>query len=358
MSGFSGKKILVVDSSKKVLEIIHRILEADYEVYVYQSEADALIVLATMTPDLILMDIEMALENDYQFLNVLKANCKQTPIIFLTTFENQDSDVQALTLGAVDYVMKPIVASVLKSRVHLHLEVVIYRQSLEALVEAKTTQLVKTQDAILNILSNVTSFRDNETGSHILRTCEYTRLIIDALQRSNNPLYYIDEKYALDIIKSAKLHDIGKVAIPDHVLLKPTRLTKTEFDMIKMHTTLGAAMIENAMNNLGNVSSFLKTADELVMTHHERWDGTGYPGGLSGYDIPLSGRIMAIADVYDALISARPYKKAFTHDEALNIIREGSGTHFDKTIIEICEDIFPQFQIIAELIPDVEEYIL
>jgi len=223
-----------------------------------------------------------------------------------------------------------------------------YRKNLEYLVDLKTSQLETTQDAILSMLSNVTAYRDNETGAHIKRTTYYVDSITKHLMSINRRDYLITEEYSQNVVRSAKLHDIGKVAIPDNILLKPGRLTDEEFDLIKHHTILGAQILDDAMVDLGDSSSFLTVAREIIITHHEKWDGRGYPHKLAGADIPISGRIMAIADVYDALISARPYKSSMSHEQAISIIVGDAGTHFDPQLVELCEPIFDTFSVIAE----------
>lgn len=355
MDEIVSKNVLVVDDNAVNMQVVLRILQQEgYKVYPTISGAAALTFLRKKTPDLILLDVQMPDMDGYQVMEELKADSAwaKIPVIFLTSAENRESEENALSLGAVDYITKPVVAGVLTRRVRLHLALESYSKSLEALVDQKTRQLVKTQDAILDILANVTAFRDNETGAHILRTTEYVRLIVEALQAADRPGYQMTPLYADNIIKAAKLHDIGKVAIADSILLKPDRLTPPEFERIKAHVTIGAMMLNNAIQGLGGESAFLSTARELVYTHHECWDGNGYPQGLKGEAIPLSGRIMAIADVYDALISNRPYKNAFTHENAMFIINGGSGSHFDRVIIETCRDVFPRFFEISQTISD------
>ncbi len=210
-----------------------------------------------------------------------------------------------------------------------------------------------TQDAIINILANTTELRDNETGAHLNRTTEYVRLIVERLKETGK--YDLSEDYATSIIKAAKLHDIGKVGIEDSILLKPGRLTLDEFKRMKEHTTIGASMIEKAMKDLTDESKSLATAKEVVHYHHERWDGNGYPKGLKGEEIPLSSRIMAIADVYDALISRRTYKDPFSHDVAMTILKNDTGVYFDPNIMKLCADIFDQFAVIADTHRDEEK---
>jgi putative two-component system response regulator len=346
----SRETILVVDDNPTNLRFLQEILKRDYKVYASPSGERALVFLENKTPDLILLDIEMPGMNGYELITLLKRNERwvDIPVIFLTAQEGRDKEQQAFSLGAVDYILKPISYGVVLSRVNLHMQLEMYKKNLEHMVERKTEELLRTQDTILDMLSNMTAYRDNETGAHIKRTTIYVEAICEHLMKLRRPGYVISSELAEDISKSAKLHDIGKIGVPDGILLKPDRLTPEEFEIIKQHTVLGGHILNDAIENIGgNSSSFLYAARDIVTGHHERWDGTGYPNGLKEEEIPLSGRIMAVADVYDALISKRPYKKAFTHEEALKIIREDSGTHFDPYLIEICEDIFDKFEEIA-----------
>jgi putative two-component system response regulator len=285
----------------------------------------------------------------YELISRLKRNERwvDIPVIFLTAQEGRDKEQQAFSLGAVDYILKPISNGVVLSRVNLHMQLEMYKKRLEHMVEVKTEELLRTQDSILEMLSNMTAYRDNETGAHIKRTTFYVEAICEHLMKLQRPRYEISNNLAEDIGKSSKLHDIGKIGVPDGILLKPDRLTTEEFEIIKQHASLGGQILDDAIKNLGNYSSFLYAARDIAVSHHEWWNGTGYPHALEGEAIPLSGRIMAIADVYDALISKRPYKEPFSHEEAMRIIREASGTHFDPNIIDMCEDIFDSFEDIA-----------
>lgn len=234
----------------------------------------------------------------------------------------------------------------------MHLELTAYQKKLEDLVDSKTMQLLKTQDLILDILANVTTYRDNDTGAHLIRTTNYSKLIAERLLEIRHPDYMITPAYARNIIKCAKLHDIGKIAIPDMILLGEKKLTPEEFEEIKKHTIFGAQMIDNAIFDLGDDASFLATARELILHHHEWWNGSGYPKKLEGKDIPISARIMAIADVYDALISRRSYKEAFSHERAVDILEREAGTHFDFELMNIVSDLFPKFKEVAQAFKD------
>ena len=342
--------ILCVDDDPTNLKLLKKTLDGDYTVYLAPSAARAISFLRLGTlPNLILLDVEMPRMSGYEAIKVIKEvpEWKDIPILFLTGLEGRDKEQEAFALGAVDYILKPISAGIVKARVRLHIELETYRKHLESLVSLRTVQLSMTQDCILDMLANVTSYRDNETGVHIKCTTYYTEIITDALVLRGPEGYRITEDYADSIKKSAKLHDIGKVAVPDHILLKPGRLTDEEFDCIKLHTVYGAKMLDNAMEDLGETSAFLAVAREIIIGHHEKWNGKGYPFGISGRDIPLSARIMAMVDVYDALISVRPYKAPFTHEDALAVLRKDAGTHFDPVLTEFCGDLFEQFRIIG-----------
>lgn len=350
MSQKNKPVVLCVDDEPTNLKFIKEILKNDYQVYLAPSGERALIFLRLKIPDIILLDVEMPRMSGYDVIRELKGNpvWEGIPVVFLTGLEGRDNEEAAFVLGAVDYILKPISAGVLKARVKLHIELEAYRRNLEELVDIRTQQLTQTQDCILDVLANVTSYRDQETGGHIKRTTYYTEVIVDLLMENPVEGYIPDEDYAVSMIKSARLHDIGKVAVPDSILLKPGKLTAAEFNAIKLHTIYGAQLIDNAMTELGETSSFLDVAREIIIGHHERWNGAGYPNGLSGTDIPLSARLMAIVDVYDALISHRPYKEPFSHETAIDIIVGDAGTHFDPKLIEICKPIFYKFKEVAE----------
>ncbi|MDR3254449.1 MAG: response regulator [Synergistaceae bacterium] len=342
----SFRGILVVDDDATNLRMLQEILSSQYKVYAAPSGERAMAFLGKRKPDLILLDVEMPGMNGYQVIRSLKENPETAsiPVLFLTAQEGRDKEETALQLGAVDYILKPITAGVVLARVNLHMELEVYRKRLEMLVEQKTEQLRNTQDSILDILANVTGWRDSGTGGHITRTTAYSRLVVDCLMEKNHPNYRINPQYGEHIVKTSKLHDIGKVAISDSILLKPGRLSPEEFDEMKKHTTFGARMIDDAMADLGDVSPFLHVAREIVISHHEWWDGSGYPNALSGGKIPISGRVMAISDIYDSLTSERPYKDAMSHQEAMSILYKETGAHLDPLLIDLLHDTFPIFE--------------
>ena len=325
------------------------ILKDVYQVYLAPSGERALKFLETKRPDLILLDVEMPKMRGYDVIREIKniPSLCDIPVIFLTGLEGRDNEQIAFELGAVDYILKPISFGIVRARTKLHVELGAYRKRLEELVDIRTEQLSRTQNCILDLLANVTSYRDQETGGHIKRTTLYIETIVELLLENQFEGYELGAQYAASIISSAKLHDIGKVAIPDSILLKPERLTEAEFEIIKLHTTSGAQLLDNAMLELKETSAFLTTAREIIIGHHERWDGTGYPNQVFGAALPLSARIMAIVDVYDALVSRRPYKDPLSHEESMKIIFDSAGTHFDPGLIEICKSVFGKFSEIA-----------
>lgn len=341
--------ILIVDDDATNLRLLQEILKKDYKVFAAPSAERALLFLSRRLPDLILLDVEMPGMSGYEMIEQLKQNpdFRDIPVIFLTAQEGRDKEAQAFRLGAVDYILKPISSGVVTARVKLHLQLETYKKRLEQMVEQKTHQLQRTQDSILDILANITAFRDSDTGWHIERTTLYSKVLVASVLKKDDPRYQVSRDYADHIVKSAKLHDIGKVAVPDSILLKPGRLTAEEFQLIKLHTTYGAQMIDDAIADLGDTSSFLHVAREIVISHHEWWNGSGYPNALKGEDIPIAGRIMSITDVYDSLRSRRPYKKPLSHEETLSIMRAETGTHFDPFLMELSEDVFDAFDIIA-----------
>ncbi|MDR1979795.1 MAG: response regulator [Synergistaceae bacterium] len=341
--------VLIVDDDPTNLRLLQEILKKEYKIHSAPSGERALLFLQKQMPDLILLDVEMPGMGGYEVISRLKEDSRwrDIPVIFLTAQEGREKEEHAISLGAVDYILKPISSGVVTARVKLHLELETYKKHLEQIVAYKTLQLQKAQDSILEILANITAFRDSDTGWHIKRTTLYSQLLVENLLAKNHPDYPIDKNYADHVTKSAKLHDIGKVAVPDSILLKPAKLSMAEFQLIKLHTTYGAQMIDDAIADLGDDSSFLHVAREIVISHHEWWNGTGYPGGLVGAAIPISGRIMAIADVYDSLRSHRPYKVPITHEETLAIMKRETGTHFDPYLMDMSSDIFDAFESVA-----------
>ncbi|MDR0937534.1 MAG: response regulator [Oscillospiraceae bacterium] len=352
--------ILFVDDSALTLKFGKSVLEKKYDVITVQSAKDMFGALENVMPQLILLDIIMPDMDGFETIKLLKKTSKtrDIPIIFLTGRSNSDDELKGLLLGAVDYISKPFRAELLHKRVDVHITLGSQRRQLQQQseyfqnfnevlkknVEEKTRSLVNLQSAILQTMADLVERRDGDTGGHIVRTQLYLKVLITALMERDGYRDYIKDNWDVDLlIQSSQLHDIGKIAISDKILKKPGELNEEEFTEMKTHTTHGKEIIEHMMS-LAEEKDFLRYAKVLAEMHHEKWDGTGYPNGLSGKDIPLPGRLMAIADVFDALVSERPYKKPFTHDEAVKIILEGKGNHFDPNLVDVFEESSEKFR--------------
>ena len=351
------KQILVVDDSEHNINLIVDALAGKYRISVATSGPDAIALVERVLPELILLDVMMPAMDGYAVCRALKSDCRFSgiPIIFLTALHDESDETKGLALGAVDYITKPFNPHLLKQRVNTHLMLKEHRDNLEQKVIQKSRQLDLTQDVTIEIAGKLAEFRDEETGDHINRTKHYIQLLAARNRELKTSVSRsMDDRYIELLIKSAPLHDIGKVGIPDQILLKPGRLTPEEFNVIKKHTVYGRDIIMTSAKSLGR-ESFLIIAQEIAYSHHEKWDGTGYPEGLRQADIPLAGRMMAIADVYDALISKRLYKPAFSHEKAVGIIKADKGTHFDPEQVEVFLSCEKQFHAIALAYADPEE---
>ncbi len=348
--------IMLVDDNQANLNIGKNMLKASYEVYALPSAERLFKFLETVTPDLILLDIAMPGMNGFDVIKILKADTRYAgiPVIFVTAKTEEMNELEGLALGAVDYVAKPFSAAILLKRIENHL--LIERQkgtlknlndNLIGMVKEKTAQVFGLQNSIINIVAELVEFRDVFTGGHISRTQKYVELLITYLVEHN---IYCEEILSWEnmdfIVPSTQLHDLGKIFISDAILNKPGKLTPEEFEIMKTHVTKGIEAIRR-MEKKGEDQLFLKYAEVAAGTHHEKWDGSGYPAGLKRAEIPLLGRMMAIADVYDALISSRPYKAPFTTEEAAKIITEGSGTHFDPVLVDVFKNLADKFAAIA-----------
>lgn len=338
-------KILVIDDEVANLNLLKEILKESYQVFLASSGKHALAFLKNNKPDAIILDVLMPEMDGYEVLREIKAqdDISDVPVIFLTGLDTRDNESFAFKLGAVDYLTKPIVAESVLNRVAIHVELQLYRLHLEEEIAKRTAELVRTQEVILNLMANLTEIKDEDTGAHVKRTTEYMRLLVNALRELDAPDYHISSEEKEDIINTSKLHDIGKVSVSDAILLKPGKLTDEEFEEVKKHAIAGAVIIKEAIHDYGDAPSFFDIAHEIIISHHEKWDGSGYPFGLSGREIPLSGRLMAIADVYDALVSERSYKTAMSHEEAVEIILEGAGSHFDPFLVHNLRGIIESF---------------
>ena len=322
------KTIFIVDDSVTNLVAAKNVLADAYKTFTMPSASRMFQLLEKITPELILLDIEMPDMNGFEALSILKANekFKNLPVIFLTAKSDSESEIRGFEMGAIDFINKPFSPPVLIRRIETHIELArLINQSLQA--------VRRVHNATINVIANMVENRDEVTGRHIDRTQKYVTILVNELIRSG---IYADEMsgWHLDVLlPSAQLHDVGKITISDVILNKPGKLTPEEFDVIKRHTIEGERIIDEMIKK-AEEDGFLIHAKRFAGCHHEKWNGKGYPKGICGENIPLEGRIMAVADVYDALVSERPYKGPFPHEQAVDIIRKESGIHFDPSLVE------------------------
>jgi putative two-component system response regulator len=352
-------KILIVDDTPENIDLLGALLKEQYRRSVAINGEKALKIAASdEPPDLILLDIEMPGIDGYEVCRRLKADPATAgiPVIFCTAKQEIQDETKGLELGAVDYITKPVSPPIVLARVKTHVELKLAREAvekqnkiLEQKVKERTRDLVVTQNATMVGLASLAEQRDNETGDHIRRTQLYVRAVAEHLSTHARFCHFLDEDTIDLLYRSAPLHDIGKVGVRDHILLKPGKLTDEEYAEMKMHTVYGRDAIQMAERALGDSvdNSYLRLAREIAYTHHEKWDGTGYPQGLIGEAIPISGRLMAIADVYDALVNKRVYKPGMPHARAVAIMRQGKGTHFDPDVADAFTEIHQSFCQIA-----------
>jgi len=345
--------VMVVDDNVTNLTVAKRILTDYYEVFPVTSGAKALSLLKSMHPDMILLDIDMPVIDGFEVMKVITANpkTKDIPVIFLTALDGGGNELEGLKLGAVDYITKPFSAPLLLKRIELHISLFNYTHNLESEVEEKTEIVKELQYAITHTIVDLVETRDGSTGDHVMRTQSYVKLLLETLRQER---FYQDELDEINddmAVEASQLHDVGKIGIPDSILLKPDILSPDEYDVMKKHVSIGEEAINKAMS-LTRDKEFLQYAAVITATHHEKWDGTGYPRGLRGRSIPLLGRIMAIADVYDALVSRRPYKMPVTHERAVEILRGDSGIHFHPQLIDMFLKAEDSYRRIALTIQD------
>lgn len=349
--------ILIVDDEPANLSYIGKILSRIAHVRATSEGANTLRIATTdPRPDLILLDVLMPEMDGYTVLTQLKQNPETTdiPVIFVTALDRTIDEERGLKLGAVDYILKPINPAILLARVKTHLTLKQARDFLNdknAFLEAEIARRMEDNQIVQNVsiraLAHLAETRNPETGDHILRTQSYVGILAEYLQSLPKYKDIVNDHYVDLLTKSAPLHDIGKVGIPDHILLKQGKLTKDEFEIMKTHAEIGAQSIERAERDVERPVEFLTLAKEIAHWHHECWDGSGYPDGLVGNAIPLSARLMSIADVFDALISPRVYKAAMPYAQAKQIIIAGRSTQFDPDLVDAFINQFSRFVIIA-----------
>ena len=374
-AGRSDKTILVVDDTGENLTVIGGLLQPFFRVRVANSGMRALkVARSDPRPDLILLDVMMPEMDGYAVLAELRQDpyTRDIPVMFVTAMDGDQDEEYGLSLGAVDYITKPIRPAILLARVRTHLELKDARDWLRdqnGYLEGEVSRRMRENDLIkdvsLNALALLAEKRDNETGNHLYRTQAYVEALMQQLQDHPRFRHALSAAQRQLIAKAAPLHDIGKVGIPDHILLKPGRLTPEEFEIMKTHSLIGAEAIEAAIERVvvgdrarldelqGNTPlDFLVVARHIALGHHEKWDGSGYPQGLRGDAIPIPARLMALADVFDALTCKRHYKKAFPLEQAVALLVEGRGTHFDPDVVDAFLAIQDRFADIAQRYAD------
>ena len=366
----SRQSILIVDDSLSNIELLDSILGHAYDISFASDGVEGLDLARSGAADLILLDVMMPGIDGYDVCRQLKSSSqtRDIPVIFLTSLESAVDEEYGLSLGAEDFIHKPVSPPVVLARVRNHLllanakrELRRHNDELELLVAERTQeifhrdqQLIAAQSATITAFCVLAETRDNETGNHIRRTQNYLLALAEELRSHSRFRQALDDETIQLLYKSAPLHDVGKVAIPDSILHKPGTLSPNEWDVMKQHCAIGHNAIATAAREFGkSEGTFLGYAAEIAYCHHEHWDGNGYPRGLAGNDIPVSARLMAIADVYDALISKRTYKEAYSHHDAIGIMTRERASHFDPDVLDAMLSISDQFEAIAQHYRDV-----
>ncbi len=359
--------VLVVDDTLDNLILINEILKEEYRVRVATNGLKALEAARYAPPDIILMDIMMPAMNGYEACRRLKEDesLRDIPVLFLTAKSDVADEQRGFALGGADYIVKPVTPPILLARVKTHLALKQSRdsledqnQSLEEEILRRTKDISVVQEASILAMAALAETRDNETGCHLQRVKLYIKELAEYMSKAEKFRYTLTPEKIRLMVLSSPLHDIGKVGIPDHILLKPGALTPQEYEVMKKHTTIGRDAILCAETQIGDAETFLSCAREIAYCHHEKWDGTGYPQGLCAEQIPLSARLMAVVDVYDALTTRRIYKDAILHEEAVSIIKRDANKHFDPDVVEAFLRIEEKFQEIKSKYADNTEGLL
>nr|WP_240905880.1 two-component system response regulator [Thiorhodococcus mannitoliphagus] len=328
---------MVVDDTPDNIDVLRGVLRDRYKIKAAVNGEQALRIATKETQlKMVLLDIMMPGMDGYEVCRQLKANpaTAKIPVIFITAKNQEADERKGLELGAVDYITKPISPSLVLARVRTHLALFNQNQLLEQKVRERTEELMDTRMEIIRRLGRAAEFKDNETGLHVIRMSHYSRLIAAVVERGDD--------WSELVFNAAPMHDIGKIGIPDRVLLKPGKLDEQEWALMRRHPEFGADILGR------HGSELMHMAAEIALTHHEKWNGSGYPRGLGGTGIPLHGRIIAIADVFDALTTERPYKKAWSVERAVGLIEEEAGSHFDPELVEIFLALLPEVLKIKE----------
>jgi len=360
------KTIFIVDDNDVNLSTAAKALSAQYRVFTLPSAAAMFELLDSVVPDLILLDILMPEMDGFQAMSLLKKDPRYSdiPVLFLSGRNDAATEAHGFEMGAVDFISKPFSEPVMLNRIKTHLDIDELIRARTAMLLLRTEKLLRLQNSMVSILANMVESRDKYTGKHVERTAKYVKILLDAMlerkvnsgeisrwgleeldspERRHDITNEADPLNLESVISSVRLHDIGKITITDLILNKPDKLTEEEFELMKSHTIEGEKIIDSIITESGN-EAFLRNARLFAGCHHEKWDGSGYPRGMSGEEIPLQGRVMAIADVYDALVTNRSYKNAFTHEKAVDIIKESRGSHFDPDIVDVFLEISNLFR--------------
>lgn len=339
------RKILIVDDTPDNIHVLMETLKDEYAIIAAINGEKALTMAAVQpSPDIILLDVMMPGINGYEVCKRLKDDVRtaRIPVIFVTALSEAEDESRGLELGAVDYITKPFQPAIVKARVRNHVELKRHRDDLERLVEEQVAEIANSQMATIFAMSKLAESRDDDTGKHLERTQIYCRMLAENLSAKDDYKALIDADYVDTIYYASPLHDIGKVAIPDSILCKPGKLTDEEFGHMKTHTVRGSETLAMVANRHPN-NAFVNMGVDIARWHHEKWNGKGYPDGKAGEDIPLCARIMAVADVYDALTSKRCYKEPFTHAKACEILQGDAGSHFDPALVAAFMEINDAF---------------
>ena len=342
------KRILIADSSKVNLTIARQTLSADYITDWTMSGSETMRYLIKVLPDLILIDLHLPDINGIELMQQIHSipSLSKTPIMILSDSSSKETEIECIEKGAADYISKPYIKKIMLGRIARMLELEDYRKNLEDVIKSKTRQIEHMQNKIILSFANIIESRDDSTGQHVKRTSAFVKSVVYAMKKHGYYTDILSNQYIESICQSAPLHDIGKISISDTILCKPGKLTPEEFEIMKSHTTAGGKILSETLTGIEG-ENYLMLAKDMAMYHHEKWNGTGYPRGLSGQDIPLCARIMAVADVFDALISKRCYKEAMPLDKAFAIISESKGTQFEPCIVDTFLDIRPEIEDIS-----------
>jgi putative two-component system response regulator len=351
--------VLVVDDTPANLSLLASLLQGEYRVLLANNGHKALTLARTEAPDLVLLDVMMPGLDGYEVCRRLKAEPQlaRVPVLFLTARAGQEDEERGLALGAVDFIHKPISPPIVAARVKAQLALKSWQDHLQRRVDEGLADIHQLQDASIDVMVSLAEFRDEDTGNHVRRTSEFVRLL--ACELALLPAYadVLTPATIGLMARSAPLHDIGKIAIPDHILLKPGKFEPHEWAVMQTHAQRGCDMLARAGRQMGARGKFLELAMQIAGGHHEKWDGSGYPRGLAGEAIPLAARLMAVADVFDALMARRPYKEPMPAAQAVEFIVRGRGAHFDPAVVEAFVRILPAFEEVARRLADPHEEI-